>query len=228
MNRFNCLAIILLTVTANAYAQGRSAYLGGLITFAPWKGHDMTGGTPSTSFYNTTDTSVTSWIVAEGGWSFSPSGSLGVEFGAPFASRLVTQKSYYLSPFIRESKYREESLFFVVRGGMNSNPAFRISVLAGAGLVWASSTERTSRQTSVTGVYGPFINQPAQSDSMLGYVAGMDASIRAGQHLAIVPAVRMFVVPRGQFPIPSLDAPYASLGLPKVFAQMGIGIRSAF
>ncbi|MFN7984153.1 MAG: hypothetical protein U0Q11_20085 [Vicinamibacterales bacterium] len=96
-----------------AHAQGSLAYAGGGALIGQLSPRAVNDGTPSTTYVNTSDTTVVTSVVGEVGWFVRPRVTLRLEIGVP-ARLTITQDYSYFSPYIRESRYRELTMFGVV------------------------------------------------------------------------------------------------------------------
>jgi hypothetical protein len=177
-----------------------------------------------------TETMVTGGLV-EAGWFLSPSVTAGVEVGAPFQRTTLTQQYGYLfgGPYIREARYRERTVFFVVHGSILTRDRIRLDLAGGAGEVFASSLDRYRTVPAGGSVFdpsGPFGQETEQSHSMLGVTVGADLAFSAVRHLDVVSQFRLFVIPRGD--IKNEINTFANLGLNQVVCRVGFGVRSSF
>ena len=203
-------------------AQSRS-YAGATFWFTPWATHSVSAGSPSTSFTNSSATSMLAGLGAEAGWYFSPSGSAGVEFAWPLSRAAIAQETYYFSPSRFEGRYREFSLFGIVRGDVRAGRSVSAGVLAGAGPVCGSSLGRSARGTFGSQVFGPFGAETELTHTALGVVAGVDLTVKASRRMRVVPQFRMVMVRRGNV-INSRET-FATFGLPGISYRAGVGFR---
>ena len=124
---------------ATASAQSLSGYVGGAFTIAPWNPQPISGGSPSTTYENTSTDSIVSGLSVEAGWFFTPSTAIGVEIGTPFGRSNLTQRFDYAlgGPYVLEARYRERTIFVVINHQITGTRAHL--ELVGGGVVRANS-----------------------------------------------------------------------------------------
>ena len=135
------LAIVLSMLPRQGFGQdGVRGYAGGAFTIAPGDPHPLNGGSPSTIYDNTSPDSTTRGLSVELGWTARPQVSLGVEIGVPF-ERSLTQTFGYFTPFIKQSRYRDLTVFGVARREFLATGKVHLGLMGGAGLVQQRSQE---------------------------------------------------------------------------------------
>jgi hypothetical protein len=200
------------------------AYVGGTFALAPWSTHNVNGGSPSTTFSNSSQESAVAVVTADAGVSFNHTASVGVELGVPLRRTNLTQESAYFSnPFVRSVRYREESVFIVVRSPIASRRRIGVVAVGGAGAIVGSAFDRSARTTPGSNTPGSFGPETEHSQTSFAVTGGVDLTVAAAAHIRVVPQFRTFVIRRGD---PTTD--FGGLGLPKIVFRVGVGIQAVF
>jgi hypothetical protein len=219
----------VLSSCGTATAQDVHPYVGGAIEVSSFGTHSWTGS-PSLSYNNATDDSMVVGIVGEGGAFFGSNVAIGAEINLPVGRSDIAQRHGYFNPFNRQSRYQERSLFAILRGYVPLGRRVRAGILAGAGIVFASSLDGMSSCNFDTRIpCTPFSPEQETTRSALGATLGSDVVIQATRHLSVVPQFRVVWVGRGD-PASSSggDRDVVSLGLDQPSYRAAIGIRATF
>ena len=228
MNRVVPTTALLLTLLGGpgtAIAQSSGAYLGGAFTVAPWRPQPVSGGSPSTTYANTSTETLALGAIGEAGWYFNASAGVGVEIGLPLQRRSLTQPFGYFTPYLRETQYREQTIMGVLRARMTAGRA-RVALVAGGGFVRGSSLDRYARGTFGSPEPGPFGERSEERHTTMALTVGTDVEMGATQTLMIVPQFRLFIVDRGN--VRDSEPAFADLGLATILYRAGIGVRVVF
>ena len=222
------LAVALSMFPRTGFGQGGArGYAGGAFTIAPGDPHAVNGGSPSTTYDNTSPDSTTRGLTVELGWTARPQVSLGVEIGVPFQRRL-TQTYYYFNPFIKESRYRDLTFFGVARRELPATGKIHLALTGGAGLVQQRSQERISPGQFGTYIFGPFGDEHLVSRWTWGATGGADLSVQAARHVAIVPQFRVLFIDRGRKYAEVAGVDVFGFGFDSLGYRVGLGIRGKF
>jgi hypothetical protein len=211
-------------------AQNVHPYVGGGIEMSSFGTHSWEGS-PSLSFDNATDDSIVIGLGGEGGVFLGTNVAVGAEVNVPFGRGGITQSHGYFNPYSRLSRYREWSLFGIFHGYVPAGRRVRAGLLAGAGIVFASSLDRYSFcQFSGTPVVvcQPFTAEQEATRSTLGATLGGDVVIQATHRLSVVPGFRVVRVGRGGDLASSGYHDFIDLGLDRLVYRAGIAIRATF
>lgn len=221
-----CL-LAILTCSGIAAAQDLRTYVGGAFGSSSSGPHHVSGGSPSTSFDNTSINSMAGGVSAEAGWFFSRSSSVGIEVIIPFHRINIAQEyGYIFGPYRREAHYCEQAILGVVRGEVQTGRRLVVGVVAGGGLVRGSSLDRVSVLDTRSNTYGPLSDETETTGLTMGVMGGADLAIQTSRHVSVVPQFRMLVIPRGD---PKNGRGFfADLGLPTLVYRIGVGVRAAF
>jgi hypothetical protein len=213
-----------------ASAQDTHPYASGAIEMSTWGVHSFMGA-PSISYQNTSDDTKVVGIVGEGGMFLSRYVAVGAEIDIPFRRNGVTNGHGYFDPYNRLSRYQEWSVFGIVHGYVPAGRRVRAGILAGGGIVFASSLDRISSCNFDPGIpCTPFGPEQEATRSAFGATIGSDLVIQATRRLSIVPQFRVVWVDRGEDPASAnaTDRPFVILGIDRVSYRAGIGLRVTF
>ena len=152
--------LVLLSWSTIARAQELRAYIGGVVVISPWGPHSVSGGSPSTTYDNVSTDTMVSGVGGEAGWWFGRAGAVGIEIGVPLERKDLTQHFYYLSPYIRETRYREQTIFVVARGQVLAGGRVRLQLVGGGGPVRGTSLDRVANGKIGSSVWGPSADGP--------------------------------------------------------------------
>jgi hypothetical protein len=214
-----------------AGAQDSSLYVGGALELSTFGVHSFETGGPGSTYVNTTDEPVVVGVVVEGGGFVSRHVAVGAEIHVPVGRTAVTNTHGYFNPYIRLSQFRELSVLGIVHGYLPSSGRVRAGALAGAGIVFANSLDRTSTCNFDPNMpCSPFNAEQEETRPLLGATVGGDVTIRAADRLSIVPQFRVFWVNRGQDVNAgsAADHTFVILGIDRVSYRAGIGLRVRF
>ena len=226
MKRAVCPAVVLVVLlggSSAAAAQERSTYVGGAFMVQPFAANNVDGGSASSTYSNAATETHLVGVVAEVGAFFSRRGSIGVEIGLPFHRNEIAQQ-YGYRPYERISRYREETVFVVLRGQVADERRVGVTVVGGGGWVLGSSLDRYARYPPGSNVPGPFEPEREESHVALGLTFGADLAVKATPRVSIVPQFRLLVTPRGD----PKELNFANLGLRALAYRIGVGIQATF
>jgi hypothetical protein len=223
LGRVTLAGLVLLTPPGLASAQEFRGYVGGGVSYSSWAVDDVHGGSPSSSFGNVSPDTKVVGAIGEGGAFFRRRVALGVELGLPFQRQQILQDFPYRR-LERMVRYREQTVFVVVRGHWPEHGRFRAGVVGGAGVVFGSAAVRIAEDLPGSAVRGPFGPEFVETSTTFGYSGGAELAIEATPRVSIVSPFRVLVTPRGD-PRGSF---LATLGLPAASYRLGIGVRAAF
>lgn len=214
-----------------AGAQDSRIYVGGAIELATFGVHSFDAGGPGSTYVNTADDSTLVGVIVEGGGFVSRHVAVGAEVHIPVGRADVTNTHDYFNPYIRRSRYQELSVFGTFHGYVPSSGRVRAGMLAGAGIVFVNSLDRTSTCNFDFNIpCGPFGPEQEATRPVLGATVGGDVVIRTTDRLSIVPQFRVVWVNRGQDVNAGspADQPFVILGIDRVSYRGGIGLRVTF
>ncbi|MFN7983373.1 MAG: hypothetical protein U0Q11_16115 [Vicinamibacterales bacterium] len=208
-----------------AHAQAGLAYAGGGVLVGHLSPRAVNDGTPSTTYVNTSDSTTVTGLVGEVGWFVRPRVTLGVEIGVP-ARLTITQDYSYFSPYIRESRYRELTMFGVIGHPVAEATRATLVLVGGGGVVLASALERVATGRFGTNQFDPFSSETARTRLSFGATGGGELDVHVTRRLDVVTQARVLVVPHGQL----LDSgnPFATLGLRSMTLRAHLGLRTTF
>jgi hypothetical protein len=135
------------------------------------------------------------------------------------------------NPYNRRSRYRESSLFGIFHGYVPTGGRVRAGILAGGGIVFASSLDQISSCNFAPRIAcTPFSPEQEATRSALGATLGSDVVIQATRRLSVVPQFRVVWVGRGGDPASSSgdDYGFVTLGLDRFAYRASIGLRATF
>jgi hypothetical protein len=212
-------------------AQDSHGYIGGAIDLSTFGVHSFETGGPGSTYFNTADDPTVVGVIVEGGWFVSRNVALGAEIDIPVGRAGVNNTHGYFNPYIRLSRYRELSVLGTVHGYVPSSGRVRAGILAGAGIVFANSLDRTSTCNFDSSIpCSPFSPEQEETRPLLGATVGGDVVIQTTHSLSIVPQFRLFWVNRSQDVNSgsAADHPFVILGIDRVSYRGGIGLRVRF
>lgn len=215
--------VALVAAPSAAAAQERSTYVGVAFMVQPFAANHVDGGSASSTYSNVTTKTHVVGAVAEVGAFFSRRGSIGVEIGLPFHRSEIAQH-YGYRPYDRISRYREETVFVVLRGQVADERRVGVTMVGGGGWVLGSSVDRYARYPPGSSVPGPLQPETKESHATLGLTFGADLAIKATPSVSVVPQFRLLVTPRGD----PKELNFANLGLRAVAYRVGVGIQATF
>jgi hypothetical protein len=214
-----------------ASAQDSHPYIGGAIELPTFGVHSFEAGGPGSTYFNTADDPIVVGVIVDGGGFVSRNVAVGAEMHIPVGRAGVTNTHGYFNPYIRLSQYQELSLLGTFRGYVPSSGRVRAGMLAGAGVVFANSLDRTSTCNFDFSIpCSPFSPEQEQTRPLLGATVGGEVVIQTTHRLSIVPQFRLFWVNRGQDVNSgsAADRPFVILGIDRVSYRGGIGLRATF
>jgi hypothetical protein len=224
------LAILLLCAKMSV-AQEVHSYVGGAIETFTSRVHSFISGGPDVSYNNTSDDTSVTGIVGEAGVFLKRNVAVGAEFEVPFGRRNVTSSYGYFTPFTRRSQYREQSLFGVFHAYMPMSHRARGGIMAGGGVVSASSLALISNCNFDPKVpCGPFTPEKEVTRFSFNATVGGDIAIAVAHHLSVVSQFRAVWAVRGADPASAdiQDLPIVALGVDRVSYRVRLGLRATF
>ena len=223
--------LVLLAVGRAAIAQESQTYLGGAMELPTFGVHSFDTGGPGSTYVNTSDDPILVGAVLEGGGFVSRNLAVGAEMHIPIGRAAVTNVHGYFNPYTRLSQYRELSVLGIFRASAPSRGRVRAGMLAGAGVVFANSTDRTSTcNFDPTIPCSPFSPEQEATRPLLGATVGGEVAIQTTGRLSIVPQFRVLWVNRSQDVASGTAADHAFviLGIDRVSYGGGIALRVTF
>ncbi len=223
-----CAALCASVALLNAHplrAQDQRGYAGGAVLVRQLSPRTVGNGTPSTTYVNTSDGKTVTGLVGEVGAALRPRLALGVEFGLP-ARHTITQSYSYFDPYVRESRYRELTIFGVVRTPLAEGTRTKLSLVGGGGMVRTSALERVATGRFGAVSFGAFGPETAVTRWSLGATGGGELDVQMASRLTVVAQARVLVIPHGD-PLDSGNA-FGNLGLHAMSAHFQFGLRATF
>jgi hypothetical protein len=236
-SRSNCATragVFLLAVLGCgrlAGAQDSHTYISGAIELSTFAVHSFETGGPGSTYFNTADDPTVVGVLVEGGSFVSRNIAVGPEIHIPLGRAGVTNTHGYFNPYTRLSQYQELSVLGTFHGYVPSSARVRAGLLAGAGIVFANSLDRTSTCNFDPSIpCSPFSPEQEKTRPLLGATVGGDVVIQTTRRLSIVPQFRLFWVNRDQDVTSgsAADHPFVILGIDRVSYRGGIGLRVTF
>jgi hypothetical protein len=223
--------LMLSAMGSEASAQDLHPYIGGAIELPTFGVHSFNTGGPGSTYVNTTDDPIVIGAVVEGGGFVSRNLAVGAEIHIPIGRAAVTNRYGYFNPYTRLSQYRELSVLGMFRAYAPSRGRVRAGMLAGAGVVFANSLDRTSTcNFDPTIPCSPFSPEQEATRPLLGATVGGEVAIQTTERLSIVPQFRVLWVNRSQDVTSGTAADHAFviLGIDRVSYGGGIALRVTF
>jgi hypothetical protein len=223
--------LAVLSCSGRVSAQDVHPYVGGAIEVSSFGTHSW-DGSPSLTYNNATDDTVVTSIAGEGGVFLRNNVAVGVELSIPFERSNITQSHGYFNPFNRRSRYREWSVSGIFHGYMPTGRRVRAGIVAGGGMVFASSRDQVSTCNFDPRIpCAPFSAEREATHSAFAAVVGSDVAVQITRRLSVVPQFRVVWVGRGGDPASSsfdADFDFVTLGLDRLACRAALGLRATF
>ncbi len=224
VGRRACAVLWVLSVSVPALGQERRPYVGGGLMVS-MQGSERPGSSPS--FPTSGVGGTAAGLVVDAGGYLATKVSVAFEASIPARFESIQETDYFLV-FRTASKHRDlvlAGLFHVHRGHGNR---VGFAIVAGPAVVREDTLQRTAYKSGpplgITGDFGPYGPETSITRWTVGVTAGVDAVVRLGSHISVVPQFRFHWIDRAE----AGEGDSGFLGLSKRVWRPAVGIRAMF